>query len=245
MPTRTWRRGAAAWDVAVDVAAGTSVGDVAVAAAVGVWKGNRGPPLPMRPRGGHGVATVGADEAVGGGGAEACHYGRSHMTAMEDGASVKVVAQTAASDVAADEAIIAGAGGMMMLRTRPLDNRGGRRLCRRGARYGRGRMSHCTDEAAGWLRCYSCERRCGAWLQMFAGKPLQRSHVAQEPLCFCRCSRRNCRHSHIELHTLGPTQFDPERAKSLLTHTQQFAHFWLANQGRRNSQQQLFFIFLT
>jgi len=67
------------------------------------------------------------------------------------------------------------------------------------------------------LLLYRCERRRGACLQAVAGKLLQHCHVAQESLRFCRCSRRNCRHSHNELHTIGSTQPGPERVKLLWT----------------------------
>ena len=92
-----------------------------------------------------------------------------------------------------------------------------------------------------WLRCYCCERRRGACLPAVAGKLLRHSHVAQEPLRCCRCSRRHYRHSHIELHALGLTQLRPECAKSLWTRTEPFAHFWFANQGRRTFPQQCSF----
>ena len=41
-----------------------------------------------------GCGHVVADEAAGGGGAEACHYGRGHVTAVEQVTSVEVAAQT-------------------------------------------------------------------------------------------------------------------------------------------------------
>ena len=53
-----------------------------------------------------------ADEAVGGEGAEACHYGVGHATTAKDVAFVAVAAQTAASDVATS------------LRTRPAEEGG-------------------------------------------------------------------------------------------------------------------------
>ena len=57
-----------------------------------------------------GRGRVVADDAVGGGRAEACHCGRGHVTALEDVASIKMAVQTFASDVAADEAAKEGGG---------------------------------------------------------------------------------------------------------------------------------------
>ena len=51
-----------------------------------------------------GQGHVVVDEAVGRGGAEACYYGRGLVAAVKDVTFVEVAAQTAASDVAADEA---------------------------------------------------------------------------------------------------------------------------------------------
>ena len=81
------------------------------------WKGNRGRPLQMR----HETATMEitsadaavrdgcghavADEAMGAGGDDACHFGRGHIRAVDD-----------ASDVPAE----------LPLRTRPRDSRGKR-----------------------------------------------------------------------------------------------------------------------
>ena len=47
-----------------------------------------------------GRGHVVADEVVAGEEAEACHYGRGHVAAVGDVASMKVAVQTAASDVA-------------------------------------------------------------------------------------------------------------------------------------------------
>merc|ERR1719253_707316 len=57
--------------------------------------------------------------------------------------------------------------------------------------------------------------------------------MTQGPLRFCRCSRRNCRHSHIELHTLVqlssglsvPNHSGHARNSCTL-------HFWIASQKR-------------
>ena len=117
---------------------------------------------------GHGHVVTG--EAVGGGGAEPCHYGRGHVTAAEDLASVEVAPQMAASESLRMRSSEGGRRGPS-LRTRPWDDRGDRRLCRRGCAVRPWGMSHQTDEAAVWLRC----------LQALAGKLLQHSHVAQEP----------------------------------------------------------------
>ena len=50
-----------------------------------------------------GCGHVVADEASGARGAEACHYGRGHVTAVEDVASLELAAQMAASDVFAEQ----------------------------------------------------------------------------------------------------------------------------------------------
>ena len=180
-----------------------------------------------------GRGHVVADEAVGRGGAEPCQYGRGHL-------AVAVAAQTAASDIAKSLLSRPSAGGRgrwASLRTRPWDDRRGRRLCRRDCAGQPWGMSHRVDEASAWLRCCRCKRRRETCLQAVAGKLLQRSHVGQEPPRFCGCSWYNCRHSHIELHILGSSQLGTEHAKSLWTCMQQFIHCWFANQGRRTLSQ--------
>ena len=79
-PTRTWRRETAAWDVAVDVVAQTNVGDVAAAAAAGGRKGNRGPPLRMRPWDGHGGCRFHGRSCAGRPWARGCARGRGGRT---------------------------------------------------------------------------------------------------------------------------------------------------------------------
>ena len=110
------------------------------------------------------------------------------------------------------------------------------------------RGGHRLDMAAwdGGGGCVSNRRGCwmaallpqqvtpGACLQAVAGKLLQRSHLAQEPLCFCRCSRRNCRHLHVELHLLGSAQLGSESAKSLWQYVT-VCNLWLANQVKTNA----------
>ena len=146
---------------------------------------------------GHGHVV--ADEDVGGGGAEACHYGRGHMAVVEDAAFVQVAAQTATSDFAADRAVGRGGGRRPSpLQTRPWVDRRVHRLWRRGCAGRPWEISHQTDEAAGWLRCYRCEQRC-------ACKLLQgsfRSAVTWPRSLFVS-----------KLQTLGSIQLRPEYAK--------------------------------
>ena len=122
----------------------------------------------MRPREGHsgrslcghsrtGRPHVVADKAMGGGGAEACHYGRGHVPAVEDVASVEVAAQTAASNIAVESE--EGGG--------PWDNQKGHYLCRPGFAGWPWEMSHLTDKATGWPCCYCCERRCGVFASTY------------------------------------------------------------------------------
>ena len=160
-----------------------------------------------------GQGHVVADEASGARGAEACHYGRGHVTAVEGVASMEVASQTAASDVAVEKAVEGGKGRGLSPR-RPWDECRGRRPCRRGCAAWRWGMSHRRDEAAGWLRCYRCERRWGMLASCCRGASAALS-LAREPLRFCRRSRRTCRYLHIKLHTLGSTQLGVERAKLL------------------------------
>ena len=64
-------------------------------------------------------------------------------------------------------------------------------------------MSHRTDEAAGWLRCYRCKRRRG-----HACKLCREASAALSPgpgaysLLYHRRSRVSCRRSYNKLHTL-------------------------------------------
>ena len=91
-----------------------------------------------------GRGHVVADEGVGGGGAEACHYGRGYVTAAEDVASVEVAAQTAASDVAAS------------LWTRPSE--GGGRFWGRNYERGHGTIAEvvASVDVAGWYDHGGC-----------------------------------------------------------------------------------------
>ena len=93
-------------------------------------------------RGGRGHVV--ADEAVRGGGAEACHYRRGHAAAVEDVAFVEVAAQTAASDVAAS------------LWTRPSE--GGGRFWGRNYERGHGTIAEvvASVDVAGWYDHGGC-----------------------------------------------------------------------------------------
>ena len=75
-----------------------------------------------------------ADEAVRGRGAEACHCGRDHVTAVEDVTFMQEDAQTAASDVATSLQTRWSEGGRRgpLLRTKLWDDRRGPRPSRRG-----------------------------------------------------------------------------------------------------------------
>ena len=130
----------------------------------------------MRPGDGHGghVTSVDvarrdgrehvvADEASGARGAEACHYGRGHVTAVEDVASLELAAQMAASDVFAEQCgrghgttaeVVAsekvatqdGHGGCHIKRMRLLD----------------GRLATAASDAAGRARKLTQGSFCGA-----------------------------------------------------------------------------------
>ena len=196
----------AAWEVATDLTARTTAGNVAAAAAaaggrsIGGRRGGRG----------HGTATPDvasaaaatredrghavADEAAGGGGVEACHCGRAHATAEDAVASADVAARTAVSDVAADEAM------GQRQRSPPLSTW----PC--GTAVG----AVASNGGDRWMAplLLRCKRRHETCWQAVTGKLLQHWHVDQEPLRFWRCRRRNCRHSTIDLHVLGSTQSD-------------------------------------
>ena len=112
------------------------------------------------------------------------------MTAAEDIVSVEVASQTAARDVAADEAVGGGWGRGPSLWTRPWDDRGGLASVDVAARDGRGGC--CIEQ----MRLLD-----GAALLLLRAGPLEHSHVTQVLLRFCGCIRGNFRHSQIELPT--------------------------------------------
>ena len=161
----------------MDVAARTTLGDVAAAATVGGWKGNRGPPLRMRPRDGHVGRRLRDAAARDGCGQVVAKFGGRR----NGGLLLRTRPSDGQEDVASVpwklprrrlRVVSLRRGRGASLQTRPWDDRGGHHLCRRGCAGRPLGMSYRTDEAAGWLRCYRCKRRRGACLQAVARKIL-------------------------------------------------------------------------
>ena len=158
------------------------------------------------------------------------------MTAVEDVASVEVVAQTAASDVAASLRTRSSKS----LQTRPWDERRGRRLCRRGCTRRPLGMSHLMDEAAGWLRCYRYSDAMRHACKLLHGKICSAVTWPRSPFASVDAAGAT-----VKFHTSSCTPLvQLSLDLSVPNHSEHgrnsFPHFLLANQGRRTLPQQLF-----
>ena len=169
VPAWARRRGMAAWDVAVAVAAPTTAEGVAGPRTrrAGRGSGGRGPPVRRRPRDGRGGRCVDVASVDVAASPSACGPGRGREGGKESGGlplRTKPREGRGRRRFRRGGRAVERGGGGASRRTRPWDDGEGRCLCRRGCVGRPCGMSHRTDETAGWPHCHRRERRRGSCL---------------------------------------------------------------------------------